>query len=644
MSQRGFQPVPLGALLYQRTDYEQITHPHAEQFVTVRLHGNGAVPRTIGDGKTPRMAVGLRIHKGDLIYSRIDARNGAFALVPPALHGAVVSKDFPAFEIDEDRVHPAYLIRWLTYPPFYQSLSEGSAGTTNRQRIAEHHLLTRTIPLPSRSVQALIVEMLGEADGLRRLRAEADRRTADLLRSAFDHSFGPAMSAASATIADVAAVGGGIQLSASRHSLPLARPYLRVANVQRGRLVLDEIKEIRCTEEEAARTELQRGDLLLVEGNGSADEIGRAAVWDGSVQGCVHQNHLIRVRVRSDLMLPEWLCWALQHPTVRAYFQRAGKTTSGLFTISIGVVKRCPICVPPLNAQRDFVARVADIASIQAAQAESGQRLEDLYRAMLHRAFQGELIAWESVQVAVPSPAVPVRRHGPVDRLTRRAAVASSLSRRFRTGAAHRKYVGVTLIEKALFLLEAHAGLALGGVYRRMPRGPHDPSARQWVEDNAPASGWLVVQQRNSHDRELVEYKPGPSIADADEIATAVIEEQGSAASAVEALLRRIASWNTEDAEMYATLYAAWNDLLFDARQQQRSNPTATAPTPTLIPTDRIIAEFHDWHREKRDKFSVPRLKAALASMRTWGLVPSGQRLVTVTEPSLFAGSATEKG
>src|SRR5690606_31877419 len=98
------------------------------------------------------------------------------------------------------------------------------------------------------------------------------------------------------TVGNVSEVQGGLQVTSARKKNPCEAPYLRVANVYRGFLDLTEVKTIRLTEAELARMLLEPSDLLVVEGHGNPDEIGRCALWDGSVDGCVHQNHLIRVR------------------------------------------------------------------------------------------------------------------------------------------------------------------------------------------------------------------------------------------------------------------------------------------------------------------------------------------------------------
>ena len=76
-----------------------------------------------------------------------------------------------------------------------------------------------------------------------------------------------------------------------RKNLPIQLPYLRVGNVYSNLITLDEVKTIGVEEKEIQRALLLKGDLLIVEGNGSADQIGRAAIWKGDIEKCLHQNH-----------------------------------------------------------------------------------------------------------------------------------------------------------------------------------------------------------------------------------------------------------------------------------------------------------------------------------------------------------------
>src|SRR5436309_3561883 len=91
-------------------------------------------------------------------------------------------------------------------------------------------------------------------------------------------------------------VSGGITKNAGRASQSHRLPYLRVANVYANRLVLDHVEEIDASDADLERARLKVGDLLVVEGNGSIDQIGRVALWNAAIEPCIHQNHIIKVR------------------------------------------------------------------------------------------------------------------------------------------------------------------------------------------------------------------------------------------------------------------------------------------------------------------------------------------------------------
>jgi predicted GIY-YIG superfamily endonuclease len=97
-----------------------------------------------------------------------------------------------------------------------------------------------------------------------------------------------------ATVGSLGDVIGGLTKNPKRAKLKRRLPYLRVANVYANELRLEEIEEIGVEDNELEKLLVQKGDLLVVEGNGSPEQIGRLAIWDGSISPCVHQNHLIK--------------------------------------------------------------------------------------------------------------------------------------------------------------------------------------------------------------------------------------------------------------------------------------------------------------------------------------------------------------
>lgn len=161
-------------------------------------------------------------------------------------------------------------------------------------------------------------------------------------------------------IAAVAEVVGGIQKTQLRRPVQQHYPYLRVANVQRDVLRLDEIERFELTVDELNKWRLRTGDLLIVEGNGSADEIGRCAVWDGSIDPCVYQNHLIRVRCHERALIA-FIKLFLNSPSGAQEMRRLAITSSGLFNLSVGKIRNYVIPMPPLAEQTRIVARVESL-------------------------------------------------------------------------------------------------------------------------------------------------------------------------------------------------------------------------------------------------------------------------------------------
>ncbi|MBL8739052.1 MAG: hypothetical protein JNL12_21680 [Planctomycetes bacterium] len=190
-------------------------------------------------------------------------------------------------------------------------------------------------------------------------------------------------------------ISGGLTKNAQREKLAKQRPYLRVANVYADELRLDEIKRIGVTEDEAERAELLADDLLVVEGNGSVDQIGRVALWNGSVPGCVHQNHIIKVRF-AGATLPKWsLTWMLS-TSGRGHIERAASSTSGLHTLSLSKIASLPVPVPPeaeqLRVRSELDRMLSGMANLHGSAAHGRRRVQRLRQSILKWAFEGRLV------------------------------------------------------------------------------------------------------------------------------------------------------------------------------------------------------------------------------------------------------------
>jgi type I restriction enzyme S subunit len=137
------------------------------------------------------------------------------------------------------------------------------------------------------------------------------------------------------------------------------------------------------------------GDVLVIEGNGSSEQIGRAALFRGEIDDCVHQNHVIRIRPNPDKLLPEYLNIYLNSSIGRGQMLERSRTTSGLFNLSVGRIKELEIPLPSLAEPCKVVAEVGNLEStigpLVKLQSETAAELDALMPSILSKAFRGEL-------------------------------------------------------------------------------------------------------------------------------------------------------------------------------------------------------------------------------------------------------------
>lgn len=259
-------------------------------------------------------------------------------------------------------------------------------------------------------LEALAARLAQARAEARRVHELADKLRRGALRQAFSgaltHSQSHADERRSTALPDgwtlqelgqISDIQGGIQVGKKRQgAAPLIETsYLRVANVQRGWLKLDEIKTIGVTAEERARLLLQPGDILMNEG-GDRDKLGRGWVWQGQVADCIHQNHVFRVRLHDREFPPEFISH-YANEFGQQYFIDEGTQTTNLASISKRKVAALPVPLPPVEEARRITNLItAAFARADRLEGEAKKALaliDRLEAAILAKAFRGELVA-----------------------------------------------------------------------------------------------------------------------------------------------------------------------------------------------------------------------------------------------------------
>ena len=130
--------------------------------VTIRTNYKGVVLRGTQNGSTILTKNQFVVSAGQFILSRIDARNGAFGIIPEELEGAIITNDFLAFDINEDEVEREFFNVFLQSPVFLEACIKASRGNTNRKRVDEDFFLNYQVNLPPLSDQHDLIKQINK--------------------------------------------------------------------------------------------------------------------------------------------------------------------------------------------------------------------------------------------------------------------------------------------------------------------------------------------------------------------------------------------------------------------------------------------------------------------------------------------------
>jgi restriction endonuclease S subunit len=157
-----FKLTPIGDFLIRNKTAIDIDDNQEYKRVTIKINNGGVFLRDTEKGKNIGTKKQFVISKGQFLLSKIDARNGAFGVVPEEVDGAIITGNFWTFDVDYSKINPYFLALITTTPEFIRFSENASNGTTNRHYLQEDLFLAQRIPLPSLSEQNRIVDAYNE--------------------------------------------------------------------------------------------------------------------------------------------------------------------------------------------------------------------------------------------------------------------------------------------------------------------------------------------------------------------------------------------------------------------------------------------------------------------------------------------------
>ena len=338
----------------------------------------------------------VEIQSNDVLFNITGASIGRVTTAPANMAGARVNQHVCILR-PTDKLMPQFLSYYMRSSDQQVLVGNSQIGGT-RQAVTKGMLLNWEIHLPPRAEQERLVRLLDKTDELRKLRTRANRRTVDLIPALFHEMFGDSDAnqqgwARCPVSSFVEELQGGRSVKPAGADEAAGRfRVLKISAVTWGIFNPEESKPVPAIYEPPKSHFVREGDLLFSRANTSELVAATSYVFDTPPNLLLPDKLWRFVWKQPQVVDPLFVWWLFQSPSVRRELgQRATGTGGSMKNISKPKVMSLEVPLPPLPLQKEFSARASEIRAMQAEQAVSRCRLDDLFQSMLHRSFNGEL-------------------------------------------------------------------------------------------------------------------------------------------------------------------------------------------------------------------------------------------------------------
>jgi type I restriction enzyme S subunit len=292
-------------------------------------------------------------------------------------------------------------LRWVFYLLQYLRLDRLSI-ITGVPGINRNDVYKLKVPLPPLSEQRRIVEILDQADALRRKRAEADAKAERILRSLFINMFGnPVTKSKGWDRVPLKRLlrksKGALQsgpFGSNLHNSDFVSDgtvfVVGIDNVHDSGFQTGRNRHITWEKyQELRKYSLEPNDVLIT----IMGTVGRACVFPEWIGEAICTKHVYRIQVDEKELNPEYLCASFQFsPSIRAQL-RLSTTGQIVDAITSRNPRELIVDVPPIDLQSQFAHYKKSFDSEANRRESSRSKLNSLFEILLHRAFSGDLTA-----------------------------------------------------------------------------------------------------------------------------------------------------------------------------------------------------------------------------------------------------------
>lgn len=386
--------VKLGEVLKLNVDSVDVNSMSDFPFAGVYSFGRGLFKRGNQSGSETSYKTFNRLHKNQIIVSKVKGWEGAIAKVEEDFEGLFLSPICPTFDLISEQKADIHFIDWFLKQEFvWQKLLADSKGIgARRNSISEKQFLNLEIPLPSLSEQKRIAGRLaalkGKIDAVRVLRGEqvreVERVENQFLNDLFDSL---RQRIGTQPIEKVAILERGRFGHRPRNAPHLYEngtyPFIQTGEVSRAKGGKIEYSQT-LNEEGLKVSRLFKSNTVLMT---IAANIGNTAILD--FEACFPDS-VVSIRPKEDLDI-YFLDYYLRG---QKDYLNAIAPQSAQKNINVQILSTLKIPVPPISEQRRIVSEIqafqTKMEALKAAQAKQSSALEGLVPGVLEKAFRGE--------------------------------------------------------------------------------------------------------------------------------------------------------------------------------------------------------------------------------------------------------------
>ena len=287
--------------------------------------------------------------------------------------------------IDKDKWYKPYLCKLLLSKKDYFN-SQARGATIKGIKIDV--VANIDVPEIDYATQRKVAATLSKIDTLIVLRKQ---QLDELVKARFVEMFGDvllnSMQWPEKTLESMADIVSGITKGRKTAEADLQEvPYMAVSNVKDGYIDWTTVKTILATRQEIEQYRLMPDDILMTEG-GDPDKVGRGAIIKVPLKKSIHQNHIFRVRLDEQEVLPSFFAEYLRHQKAKRYFLGCAKQTTGIASINMRQLRALPTLVPPLSLQNQFAAFVERVDQQKQTVQQSLEKLELMKKVLMQEYF-----------------------------------------------------------------------------------------------------------------------------------------------------------------------------------------------------------------------------------------------------------------